>query len=181
MKKILYAALFCCTSLLTPSCVDDLNQYPHLETTSENVYTSAENYYKVLAKIYTSMVTTGQEKGGGNADLSSNNGQDYIRCYFNLQEIGTDEVAYTWLSGENLTDISNLSWDANNSWVSDMYYRIYYNIALCNESCGTLRTKKSAVSVRTSKLQSVSIVQKHVSCGPCSTIMPWTCFTTFLS
>lgn len=62
MKKILYAALFCCTSLLTPSCVDDLNQYPHLETTSENVYTSAENYYKVLAKIYTSMVTTGQEK-----------------------------------------------------------------------------------------------------------------------
>lgn len=44
MKKILYAALFCCTSLLTPSCVDDLNQYPHLETTSENVYTSAENY-----------------------------------------------------------------------------------------------------------------------------------------
>lgn len=133
MKKILYAALFCCTSLLTPSCVDDLNQYPHLETTSENVYTSAENYYKVLAKIYTTMVTTGQEKGGGNADLSSNNGQDYMRCYFNLQEIGTDEVAYTWLSGENLTDISNLSWDANNSWVSDMYYRIYYNIALCNE------------------------------------------------
>lgn len=109
MKKILYAALFCCTSLLTPSCVDDLNQYPHLETTSENVYTSAENYYKVLAKIYTAMVTSGQEKGGGNADLSSNNGQDYMRCYFNLQEIGTDEVAYTWLSGENLTDISNLS------------------------------------------------------------------------
>lgn len=132
MKKILYTALLCCTAVMSPSCADDLNQYPHTETTSENLYQTTEQYYQVLAKIYTSMVTRGQEKDG-DEDLSSNNGQDYSRCFFNLQEVGTDEVAYTWLSGENLTDINNLSWDANDSWVSDMYYRIYYNIALCNE------------------------------------------------
>ncbi len=29
--------------------------------------------------------------------------------------------------------VTDLSWDANDAWVSDMYYRIYYNIALCND------------------------------------------------
>lgn len=132
MKKYIYILSMCTATMFATSCVGDLDQYPHEEITSENVYTSLQNYKSVLGKIYVSMVTTGQSKDG-NLDLSSNYGQDYIRCYFNLQEVGTDEVAYTWLSGDNLTDISNLSWDANNPWVADMYYRIYYNIALCNE------------------------------------------------
>lgn len=134
MKKITYniLTLFISTLLIT-SCVDDLNQYPHTETTSSNVYATAANYKAVLGKLYTSFVTTGQEKGGGNSDLSSNSGQDYMRCFFNLQECGTDEVASTWLSGDKVSDLTFLSWDANDPWVSDMYYRIYYNIALCNE------------------------------------------------
>lgn len=132
MKKYIYILSMCTAAMFATSCVGDLDQYPHEEITSENVYTSLQNYKSVLGKIYVSMVTKGQEKDG-NLDLSSNSGEDYMRCYFNLQEVGTDEVAYTWLSGENLTDISNLSWDANDPWVADMYYRIYYNIALCNE------------------------------------------------
>lgn len=132
MNKLIHILSMSAAVMFTASCVGDLDQYPHEDTTSESVYTSLQNYKSVLGKIYTSMVTKGQEKDG-NEDLSSNRGEDYMRCYFNLQEIGTDEVAYTWLSGENLTDISNLSWDANDPWVADMYYRIYYNIALCNE------------------------------------------------
>lgn len=133
MKKIFHAAILASTLLLLPACLDDLNQYPHVEDTSENVYTTPENYKMVLAKLYASYVITGQEKGGGNADLSSNNGQDYMRCYFNLQECGTDEVASTWLEGDKVGDLTYLNWDANDTWVSDMYYRIFYTIALCNE------------------------------------------------
>lgn len=43
------------------------------------------------------------------------------------------KVASTWLEGDKVKDLTYLSWDANDPWVSDMYYRIYYNIALCNE------------------------------------------------
>ncbi len=132
MKKILYAVLLACMLTIT-SCVGDLDQLPHIETTSADVYAEAANYKAVLAKIYVSFVINGQEKGGGNSDLSSNNGQDYMRCYFNLQECGTDEVASTWLEGDKVTDLTFLSWDANDPWVADMYYRIYYTIALCNE------------------------------------------------
>ncbi len=118
-------------------CVSDLDQYPHTETTSKDVYTTLANYEAVLGKIYAAMVTSGQGKGGDNKDLESvlNNGDgfDYMRMFWNLQECGTDEVASTWLTGEHTTGLTYLSWDANDSWVSDMYYRIYYNIALCNE------------------------------------------------
>ena len=133
MKKIAYILTLFIGSFLTTSCVNDLNQFPHADETSSSVYTTAANYKSVLGKIYTSLVTTGQEKGGGNSDMSSNSGQDYMRCFFNLQECGTDEVASTWLSGDKVSDLTYLSWDANDPWVSDMYYRIYYNIALCNE------------------------------------------------
>ena len=115
------------------ACTESLDQFPHTETTSKEVYNTTENYRAVLGKIYTSMTTTGQGKGGDNADLSSNEGQDYMRDLFNLQEDGTDEVASTWLSGDKTGDLTYLSWDANDPWVADMYYRIYYNIALCNE------------------------------------------------
>ena len=133
MKKIFYTVLLFAGTLFTTSCLDDLNQYPHTETTSADVYTSAANYKAVLGKLYVSFVIAGQEKGGGDKDLDSNFGYDYMRCYFNMQECGTDEVVYTWLGGEKMSGLTYLSWDANDAWVSDTYYRIYYTIALCNE------------------------------------------------
>ena len=69
----------------------------HVDETSRRPFTPVRKLQVCLGKIYTSMVTTGQEKNG-NEDLSSNSGQDYMRCYFNLQECGTDEVASIWLS-----------------------------------------------------------------------------------
>ncbi len=132
MKNI-FRYLFLMVAVAFTSCENDLDQIPHTETTSANVYTSAANYKMVLAKIYATFVINGQEKGGGNSDLSSNSGQDYMRCYFNLQQCGTDEVASTWLEGDKVGDLTYLSWDANDPWVSDMYYHIYYTIALSNE------------------------------------------------
>ncbi len=115
------------------SCTDDLNQYPNVEETSESVYSDPENYLSALAKCYASYVTAGQEKGGDDPDLASNNGYDYMRCYFNVQEAGTDELGSTWIEGDNIGDLTYLTWDANDTWVADMYYRCYYSISLCNE------------------------------------------------
>lgn len=120
-------------TLFLGACEGDLDQFPHAETTAADVYADASNYKAVLGKLYVSFVINGQERGGGNADLSSNSGQDYMRCFFNLQQCGTDEVASTWLEGDLVGNLSYLSWDANDPWVADMYYRIYYNITLANE------------------------------------------------
>ncbi|MDR0507335.1 MAG: RagB/SusD family nutrient uptake outer membrane protein [Dysgonamonadaceae bacterium] len=135
MKNIKYLIIAAMGFVLSTSCLDDLNQLPHEETTSASVYAKAENYKMVLAKLYASFVISGQEKGGGNADISSDNGEnaDYLRLFFNLQEVPTEEIAYTWLEGNNMTNMAYMKWDVREVWSSDMYYRIYYTIALCNE------------------------------------------------
>ncbi|HPS14144.1 MAG TPA: RagB/SusD family nutrient uptake outer membrane protein, partial [Prolixibacteraceae bacterium] len=132
MKKILNIIL-AGSFLLSVSCTDDLNQTPQLDTTSATVYATASNYKMVLAKLYALYVTAGQEKGGVDPDLSSNMGYDYMRCYFNLQEAGTDELASTWIEGDKIADLTYLTWDASDPWVADMYYRLFYTIAVCNE------------------------------------------------
>ena len=132
MKKI-FSYILLGSMALFSSCLDELDQMPNTETTSKDVYTSVANYKAVLAKIYASYVMTGQQMGGGNSDISSVTGQDYMRCYFNLQQAGTDELAMTWLEGDNLYGLSYMSWDANDPWVTDLYYRAYYTITLSNE------------------------------------------------
>ena len=131
MNKYIMGCIAAAALTLNTACTDDLNQYPHNETTSEQVYTNVQNYEAVLGKIYASMTATGQESSG--VDYASNHGENYMRMFINLQEGPTDEMAYTWLTGDDMTNISYMKWDANDTWVSDMYYRIYYNITLCNE------------------------------------------------
>lgn len=118
-------------SVFMISCTGELDQHPHIEVTGKTVYTSVENYKMALAKLYASFVICGQEKGGGNADFSTNKGYDYMRSYINLQELPTDEVAYTW-SGV-IFNICQHQWDASDIFASDMYYQIYFTISICNE------------------------------------------------
>lgn len=133
MKKIaiLILPLLCTLA----SCTGDLDQQPHTssQTGSGTVYGSEEGCEKALAKLYASFVLAGQGKGGENKDLSSNKGFDLMRSYFNLQELPTDEAAARWLSGEEVADLTYMSWDDTDPWVADTYYRAYYTIALCNE------------------------------------------------
>lgn len=132
-RRNIFFSILLVVGLLSTSCTDDLNQMPVTETTSQDVYAKAENYKMVLAKIYASYVLAGQGQGGDNGDLTTINGQDFSRGYFNLQEAATDEVANTWLSGNNLVDLTYINWSAKDSWVSDTYYWLFFNITLCNE------------------------------------------------
>lgn len=126
-------SLAVCLVFILAACTDDLNQMPVTETTSQDVYSHPDNYRRVLAKIYASYVLAGQGQGGDNGDLTTINGQDFSRGYFNLQEAATDEVANTWLSGNNLNDLTYISWSPKDAWVSDTYYWLFFNITLCNE------------------------------------------------
>lgn len=126
-------ALLCAAALgAMSSCADDLNQTPHTGFTSEAVYSSVEGYKSVLAKIYGAYSLVGQEKGS-NVDLASNSGHDLLRCLFHLQEGPTDECAYRWMSGDNLYAMAYMQWDATDPNISDVYYRLYYSIAVVNE------------------------------------------------
>ena len=130
MKKYILKSLAAISvAMMATSCVDDLNQTPIIENDASVVYANPTTYRQVLAKAYACFVITGQEKDG-DKDIDSEKGYDLSRCIFNMQECPTDESINTWSS---LYDVSHFKWDANDIWVQDAYYRLYYTISVCNE------------------------------------------------
>ena len=130
MKRIyeyVSAAALGLVMCLATGCLKDLDQYPHTDTTSRDVYTSVENYESVLSGIYTSMIV----------NLSSiaddDRYQNYTRCLTMFQECSADTMDDVWLSGETMTDVSFQQWNAGDPWVSAMFYHIYNIISLSNE------------------------------------------------
>jgi starch-binding outer membrane protein, SusD/RagB family len=123
---------------LSTGCLKDLDQYPHTDTTSKDVYTTVENYESVLSGIYTSMIV----------NLSSiaddDRYQNYTRCLTMFQECSADTMDDVWLSGETMTDVSFQQWNAGDPWVSAMFYHIYNIISLSNEFI--LNSSESAIS-----------------------------------
>lgn len=135
MKKIkyIYILLVSMTLGLFTSCLGDLDQIPKIEATPETVYNTPEGYKSVLAKLYASLAIAGQEKGDGNTDLGGKTYWGYLRIFYNLQELPTDEAIYTWGGGDALNGIQFMTWNSSDEWASAMYYRIYYTVAICNE------------------------------------------------
>ena len=130
MKK--YILLFSLIiAFVLAGCTGDLDQKPHAQNTAENIYSTQQGTLGALTKIYASFVTTGQAKNGNN-DMTSNRGFDFMRCYINLQEGPTDEMAYSWLSGEVMSGLTFMTWDSSDPWIADAYYRLYYTIVLAN-------------------------------------------------
>ncbi len=148
--------------LLFGSCVDDLEQMPVTETTSDEVYSQAENYKKVLAKIYASYVLAGQGQGGANGDLSTINGQDFSRGYFNLQEAATDEVANTWLSGNNLVDLTYINWSSKTLGYPTLIIGYTSTLHSAMNSFVTVRMRLCRILRHQNKKKYVDIVQKSV-------------------
>ncbi|MDO4224637.1 MAG: RagB/SusD family nutrient uptake outer membrane protein [Bergeyella zoohelcum] len=130
--KVLVAGLALTLSLT--SCEKDLDRFPETEKTSVDVYQDFSNYKQVLSKLYAGLAVSGQEGGDGSADIGGIDGgaSNYMRQYFQMQELPTDEAVIAWQDG-NLPDIHNMTWGANNEFITAMYYRVMYQVALTNE------------------------------------------------
>ncbi len=118
------------------SCINDLNTVPLDKdvVTAEDVYSNPNNYINVLAKLYAGLAVSGQQGPAGSNDLSGLDegfGQ-YLRAYWYAQELPTDEAIIAWNDG-NLRNYQETNWSSNNEFIANMYYRIFYQISLCNE------------------------------------------------
>jgi hypothetical protein len=50
-----------------------------------------------------------------------------------LQEITTDEAAWTWQNDAGVKGLKEMSWSAINPIVNGLYYRSFFQITLCND------------------------------------------------
>lgn len=116
------------------SCTKNLNQSPAYGLNSEVVYSDPNNYINVLSKLYSGLSMTGLQGPAGQADIAGidEGFSAYVRVLWNLQELPTDEAVCGW-NDPGIPSLNKMQWNADDGWVKGMYYRIYYQITLCNE------------------------------------------------
>jgi hypothetical protein len=85
------------------SCTKDLNLQPLNANTSDRQYSTPAGYKEVLAKVYGSYSLV-SSTGVGNSDvnvpgITDAATTDFLRAYWNMQELTTDEAICAWNDG----------------------------------------------------------------------------------
>ncbi len=123
-------------ALMAASCVKDLNVTPKDPNivTSLTVYDSPAAYKQGLAKLYATFALSGQQGPSGQADIAGidEGFSNYLRQYWNAQELSTDEAVMAW-NDASIKDFHWQTWAPNDVFISAIYSRIMYTVALCNE------------------------------------------------
>ena len=137
-NKIFTVAAISTLCLLQMACTKDLNRVPNNGITASTVYSTSLGYMQALSKVYSAFANTGNVGGTGSPDLptqiiSDEGNSDFLRLYFNLQELTTDEAAWTWESDAGIQGLHEMSWSSTNPIVDGLYYRSMFQITLCND------------------------------------------------
>ena len=130
--KIMIAAGFLSGSLA--SCSKKLDLLPTNDITAAQVYSTSAGYTEAFAKVYGSYALTGNTGPAGNGDIQGidEGTSDFVRLYWNAQELTTDEAVCAW-GDPGVPDLHNMNWSASNPILTGLYYRSYYQITLCND------------------------------------------------
>jgi starch-binding outer membrane protein, SusD/RagB family len=134
IKKLLSTAVLALVLVsVQTSCHKNLDQKPYYELSNETVFNDFANYRSVLAKLYGGLTLTGQDGPSGKPDVAGidEGYSSYIRCMWKMQTLPTDEAICGW-GDPGLPALSYSTWGAGNEWSTAMYYRIFYQITLCN-------------------------------------------------
>ena len=124
--------------LVISSCTKKLDLLPTNDITAETVYKTPAGYKQALAKVYGAFALTGNTGGTGSPDvpsviISDEGNSDFLRLYWNMQELTTDEAAWTWQNDGGIRGLHELSWSAINPILNGLYYRAFFQITLANE------------------------------------------------
>lgn len=138
MKRYTFLTLLIImVTFLLSSCTKDLNVNPIDPNinTANNVFKDPASYKRALAKLYASFAISGQMGGGGgNPDIQGidENFGNYLRQYWDLQELPTDEAIMAW-DDATIKDFHWQTWSPNDVFIAALYSRIFYTIAISNE------------------------------------------------
>ncbi len=128
-KLVLAVAL-----LVAVGACTDVTVEPKSSISSANVFSEPAAYRQFLAKIYGGLALTGQAGPAGNVDITSNDEgfSHYVRLLWQMEELPTDEAVIAWNDGP-LQELNTQSWGSQNSFLGQMYYRIFFQVAMANE------------------------------------------------
>ena len=130
-KEVAVAVALVC--LAATGCTDTTVQ-PKSTVSSGNIFSDPASYLAFLAKIYAGLALSGQIGPFGDPDIQGIDegfGQ-YLRLYWEMQELPTDEAVIAW-TDVGLPEMNTQLWTSLSTMVVAMYYRIFVQVSLANE------------------------------------------------
>jgi hypothetical protein len=115
------------------SCEKNLNRENPNATTDAIAFNNIQGYTEAMAKVYGSFATTGSS-GAGSGDIAGIDAgtSDFLRLYWNAEELPTDEALCVW-NDPGVPDFHNVSWTSNNLILLGLYDRALYQITVANQ------------------------------------------------
>ncbi|KAK3582535.1 hypothetical protein CHS0354_024085 [Potamilus streckersoni] len=115
------------------SCTD-LDSPPLTLSVGEKQYDDPGTYVAALAKLYSSLVTTGQTGPAGNADVKGKDEgfSSYSRMIWYAEEFPTEEAIVGW-NDEGILELYPQTWTPENNFLFLLYTRLFTHVAQCNE------------------------------------------------
>ncbi|WP_233632427.1 RagB/SusD family nutrient uptake outer membrane protein [Parapedobacter sp. ISTM3] len=116
------------------ACSQNLDLVPTNDITADMAFSTPEGYKSALAKVYGSFATT-SGRGPGESDLGGIDAgtSDFLRLYWNAQELTTDEAICAWLGDPGIPDLNYMSWNSSHIMLRGLYTRSIYQITVANE------------------------------------------------
>jgi starch-binding outer membrane protein, SusD/RagB family len=116
------------------ACNKKLDRLPTNDITAAQVYSTPAGYKLAFVKLYAAFGLTGNQGPAGNGDIQGidEGFSDFLRLYFQAQELSTDEAVIAW-GDAGIQDFHNMNWSSSNPFLQGLYYRCYYQITLCND------------------------------------------------
>jgi len=107
---------------------------PKSTVTTANIFSDQNSYKAFLAKVYAGLAVSGQQGAAGNGDISGidEGFSQYLRLYWEHQELPTDEAVIGW-GDIGLPEMNTATWTSQSNMVVAMYYRIFFQVGMANE------------------------------------------------
>ncbi|HET8622647.1 MAG TPA: RagB/SusD family nutrient uptake outer membrane protein [Gemmatimonadales bacterium] len=132
-NRVLAAAAALFLLLATGGCTDTTVE-PESTITEANIFTDPNSYEAFVAKIYAGLAVSGQQGPAGLRDIQGidEGFSQYLRLYWQLQELPTDEAVIAW-GDVGIPEMNTQQWASSNPFVVAMYYRIFFQVMMANQ------------------------------------------------
>lgn len=123
-------------AILLTNCEGDLDVLPEDPNSflADEFYSTPESYRQGLAGVYANLTLTGAS-GPNNSNISGLDAgtSQYGRGYWNLQELTTDEVKWSWENDPGTRDLNRSTWSSDNAIIRGFFGRCMAQVAFANE------------------------------------------------
>jgi hypothetical protein len=112
----------------------DTTELPTSTITDVTYFDDPSSYRAFLARIYSGLAVSGQRGPAGDGDIDGidEGFSQYLRLYWKMQELPTDEAVIAW-GDVGIPEMNTQLWASNNPFVVAMYYRVAFQVSLANE------------------------------------------------